>query len=143
MCSANTEEDEKTGKQSGRERMAMTMEVAIEINGLTKRYEEKTAVDHLNLRVFRGEIFGLLGPNEAGKTTTTLMLTGLTEPTEGTALIGGLDCVRDTMKVKKTVGYMPDNVGFYGDMTGRENLRFTAAPVSYTHLDVYKRQAIH
>ena len=127
MCSANTEEDEKTGKQSGRERMAMTMEVAIEINGLTKRYEEKTAVDHLNLRVFRGEIFGLLGPNVAGKTTTTLMLTGLTEPTEGTALIGGLDCVRDTMKVKKTVGYMPDNVGFYGDMTGRENLRFTAA----------------
>ena len=127
MCSANTEEDEKTGKQSGRERMAMTMEVAIEINGLTKRYGEKTAVDHLNLRVFRGEIFGLLGPNGAGKTTTTLMLTGLTEPTEGTALIGGLDCVRDTMKVKKTVGYMPDNVGFYGDMTGRENLRFTAA----------------
>ena len=110
MCSANTEEDEMTGKQSGRERMAMTMEVAIEINGLTKRYGEKTAVDHLNLRVFRGEIFGLLGPNGAGKTTTTLMLTGLTEPTEGTAFIGGLDCVRDTMKVKKTVGYMPDNV---------------------------------
>lgn len=104
----------------------MIKEIAIEIRGLTKQYGEKTAVDHLDLTVFRGEIFGLLGPNGAGKTTTTLMLTGLTEPTEGTALIGGLDCVRDTMRVKKTVGYMPDNVGFYSDMTGRENLKFTA-----------------
>ena len=105
----------------------MTREIAIEMSGLTKQYGEKTAVDHLDLTIFSGEIFGLLGPNGAGKTTTTLMLTGLTEPTEGTALIGGLDCVRDTMRVKKTVGYMPDNVGFYGDMTGRENLKFTAA----------------
>ena len=99
----------------------------IKISGLTKRYGEKTAVDHLDLTVCRGEIFGLLGPNGAGKTTTTLMLTGLTEPTEGSAVIGGLDCVRDTMRVKKIVGYMPDNVGFYGDLTARENLRFTAA----------------
>lgn len=107
--------------------MADERETMIEIRGLTKRYGEKTAVDGLDLSVRRGEIFGLLGPNGAGKTTTTLMLTGLTEPTEGTAFIGGKDCVRDTMEVKRTVGYMPDNVGFYNDMTGRENLRFTAA----------------
>lgn len=107
--------------------MAAEREHIIEINGLTKRYGAKTAVDHLDLTVYQGEIFGLLGPNGAGKTTTTLMLTGLTEPTEGTAFIGGIDCIRNPMEVKKIVGYMPDNVGFYTDMTGRENLRFTAA----------------
>ncbi len=107
--------------------MADSREIIIETKGLTKKYGEKTAVDHLDLSIFRGEVFGLLGPNGAGKTTTTLMLTGLTEPTEGTAFIGGLDCIRCPMEVKKIVGYMPDNVGFYGDMTGRENLRFTAS----------------
>ncbi len=107
--------------------MAETREAIIQIRGLTKRYGNKTAVDGLDLSVRRGEIFGLLGPNGAGKTTTTLMLTGLTEPTEGTAFISGMDCVREPMEVKRTVGYMPDNVGFYNDMTGRENLRFTAA----------------
>ena len=107
--------------------MADSREMIIETKGLTKTYGEKTAVDHLDLSIFRGEVFGLLGPNGAGKTTTTLMLTGLTEPTEGTAFIDGLDCIRCPMEVKKIVGYMPDNVGFYGDMTGRENLRFTAS----------------
>lgn len=107
--------------------MAGEKEIIIRTEGLTKKYGEKTAVDHLDLSIFQGEIFGLLGPNGAGKTTTTLMLTGLTEPTEGVAYIGGKDCTRDTMEVKKTVGYMPDNVGFYPDMSGRANLRFTAA----------------
>lgn len=107
--------------------MADSREIIIETKGLTKQYGEKTAVDHLDLSIYRGEVFGLLGPNGAGKTTTTLMLTGLTEPTEGTAFIDGLDCIRCPMEVKKIVGYMPDNVGFYGDMTGRENLRFTAS----------------
>ena len=105
----------------------MAEDVMIETRGLTKKYGDKTAVDHLNLTIRKGEVFGLLGPNGAGKTTTTLMLTGLTEPTEGTALIDGKDCLRQPMEVKSIVGYMPDNVGFYGDMTGRENLRFTAA----------------
>lgn len=105
----------------------MTDDIMITTSGLTKRYGQKTAVDHLDLTVRRGEIFGLLGPNGAGKTTTTLMLTGLTEPTEGTAFIGGRDCIREPMEVKRIVGYMPDNVGFYPDLTGRENLRFTAS----------------
>ncbi|MCR5716700.1 MAG: ABC transporter ATP-binding protein, partial [Lachnospiraceae bacterium] len=80
---------------------------------------------HLNLEIHRGEVFGLLGPNGAGKTTTTLMLQGLTEPTDGKAYIKGIDCTRDALKVKRIVGYLPDNVGFYSDMTGRENLYFT------------------
>ena len=97
----------------------------IETKGLTKRYGSVTAVDKLDLRVEEGEVFGLLGPNGAGKTTTTLMLLGLTEPTEGSAAIEGVDCTRDPIRVKRAVGYLPDNMGFYPDMTGRENLRMT------------------
>lgn len=97
----------------------------IHTEGLTKRYGEKIAVSDLNLDIHEGEIFGLLGPNGAGKTTTTLMLLGLTEPTEGGAWIHGRDCTREPIEIKRMVGYLPDNVGFYGDMTGRENLRFT------------------
>ncbi len=100
-------------------------ETIIETAGLTKLYGEKAAVDHLDLTIRKGEVFGLLGPNGAGKTTTTLMLLGLTEPAEGQAWIAGKDCTRDPIGVKRIVGYLPDNVGFYNDMTGRENLYFT------------------
>lgn len=93
---------------------------------LTKRYGNFTAVNNLNLEVTEGEIFGLLGPNGAGKTTTILMLLGLTEPSGGKALIAGYDATRDPIAVKRIVGYLPDNVGFYDDMTARENLQFTA-----------------
>ena len=95
--------------------------------GLTKRYGEVLAVDHLDLSIARGEVFGLLGPNGAGKTTTTLMLLGLTEPTGGTAYIEGHNCTREPLAVKALVGYLPDSVGFYPDLTGRENLCFTGA----------------
>lgn len=107
--------------------MAVTAmkETIIQTSGLTKIYGEKAAVDHLDLEIYKGEVFGLLGPNGAGKTTTTLMLLGLTEPTEGQAWIAGRDCTRDPIGVKRIVGYLPDNVGFYSDMTGRENLYFT------------------
>ncbi len=98
----------------------------IRTRGLTKRYGELTAVDRLDLDVRRGEIFGLLGQNGAGKTTTILMLLGLSEPTEGAARVVGLDPARRALEVKRRVGYLPDNVGFYGDLTGRENLRYTA-----------------
>lgn len=97
----------------------------IETKNLTKRYGEKTAVNDLNLSVEEGEVFGLLGPNGAGKTTTILMLLGLTEPTGGTATVKGMNCTRDPIGVKKIVGYLPDNPGFYPDMTGRQNLAFT------------------
>ena len=68
---------------------------------------------------------GIMAHIDAGKTTTTLMLLGLTEPTGGSAYIDGKDCARQAIDVKRMVGYLPDNVGFYSDMTGRENLRFT------------------
>jgi ABC-2 type transport system ATP-binding protein len=99
---------------------------AVEAVGLCKRYGEVTAVDHLDLVIETGEIFGLLGPNGAGKTTTILMLLGLTEPTSGEARVDGLDATRAPLAVKRRVGYLPDDVGFYGDMTGRDNLRYTA-----------------
>lgn len=101
------------------------MENNIQTSHLTKRYGSKIAVNDLNLSIHKGEVFGLLGPNGAGKTTTILMLLGLTEPTAGTAEIAGCDCTRNPLEVKSMVGYLPDNVGFYGDMTGRQNLRFT------------------
>jgi ABC-2 type transport system ATP-binding protein len=93
---------------------------------LTKKYGELTAVNRLDLEVRRGEIFGLLGQNGAGKTTTILMLLGLTEPTEGEARVVGLDPARYPREVKRRVGYLPDAVGFYDDMSGRANLRYTA-----------------
>ncbi|MDD3839971.1 MAG: ABC transporter ATP-binding protein [Clostridia bacterium] len=108
----------------------------IKTKNLTKRYGGLTAVDGLNLEVKSGEVFGLLGPNGAGKTTTILMLLGLTEPTQGKVSVCGFDSIRQPISVKKVVGYLPDNVGFYSDMTGRENLRYTA------HLNgIYSEQA--
>jgi ABC-2 type transport system ATP-binding protein len=101
-------------------------EPLIRTRRLTKRYGTLTAVDHLDLEVRPGEIFGLLGQNGAGKTTTILMLLGLTEPTGGEAIVAGLDPARYPREVKRRVGYLPDAVGFYGGMTGRQNLRYTA-----------------
>ncbi len=100
--------------------------LAIETRGLRKHYGAFVAVDGLDLAVREGEVFGLLGPNGAGKTTTILMLLGLTEPTAGTASVLGCDPTHDPLKVKRLVGYLPDNVGFYEDLTARENLRYTA-----------------
>ncbi|HLI26125.1 MAG TPA: ABC transporter ATP-binding protein [Chloroflexota bacterium] len=100
--------------------------LAIETHELTKRYGTFTAVDGLNLAVREGEVFGLLGPNGAGKTTTILMLLGLTEPSAGRARVLGCDPTREPLKVKRLVGYLPDAVGFYDDLTARENLQFTA-----------------
>lgn len=96
----------------------------IQLNGLTKFYGKTKAVDNLSLRINRGEIFGLLGPNGAGKTTTILMMLGLAEPSSGTALVCDIDATRNPVAVKKRVGYLPDNVGFYGGMTALENLMY-------------------
>jgi ABC-2 type transport system ATP-binding protein len=101
-------------------------EPVIRTRGLTKRYGTLTAVDNLTLAVYPGEIFGLLGQNGAGKTTTILMLLGLTEPTKGEARVLGLDPAREPRLVKRRVGYLPDAVGFYGGLSGRQNLRYTA-----------------
>ena len=111
---------------SERHHAAPDADEVIWMRGLTKRYGSRTAVDALDLDVRRGEIFGLLGPNGAGKTTTVLMLLGLTEPTDGDVRVAGFDPRRESLQVKRRVGYLPDSVGFYGSLTGRENLRYTA-----------------
>ncbi len=98
----------------------------IEAKALTKRYGSQVAVDRLDLTIDKGEVFGLLGPNGAGKTTTILMSLGLTEPTAGTISTVGFDPLRQPLEVKRRVGYLPDSVGFYDNMTGRDNLRYTA-----------------
>jgi ABC-2 type transport system ATP-binding protein len=101
-------------------------QVIVETKDLTKRYDQTTVVDHLNLRIGENEIFGLLGPNGAGKTTTMLMLLGLTEPSEGSARIFGFDTTREPLKVKRITGYLPEKVGFYENLTARQNLEFIA-----------------
>lgn len=101
-------------------------EPIIKLQRLTKKYGDFTAVDDLNLDIFPGEIFGLLGPNGAGKSTTILMMLGLTEPTSGTATVCGLNSTRYPMEVKRKVGYLPDDVGFYEDRDGLDNLMYTA-----------------
>jgi ABC-2 type transport system ATP-binding protein len=93
---------------------------------LTKVYGGAIAVDHLDLAIDQGEVFGLLGPNGAGKTTTILMMLGLTEPTSGRARVAGFDPLRQPLEVKRRVGYMPDQVGFYDNLSGVVNLRYTA-----------------
>ena len=98
----------------------------VEATGLTKQYNGFTAVDNLNLRIEEGEMFGFLGANGAGKTTTLLMLLGLTEPTSGQVRVCGKDPMREPLDVKRLVGYLPERVGFYEDMTAKQNLRYTA-----------------
>jgi ABC-2 type transport system ATP-binding protein len=104
----------------------MSATLAVEARGLVKRYRNHVAVDGIDLEIGFGEICGLLGPNGAGKTTTILMLMGLTEPTAGVVSVLGHNPLRDPLAVKRRVGYLPDSVGFYDHLTGRQNLRYTA-----------------
>lgn len=99
----------------------------IELVDLTKKYGDFTAVDHLNLTIKKGEVFGLLGPNGAGKSTTILMILGLTEPSSGMVRVCGIDSTTQPLDVKRRVGYLPEDVGFYDDRTGLENLVYTAS----------------
>jgi ABC-2 type transport system ATP-binding protein len=98
----------------------------IEARGLIKQYGQATAVAGIDLVIEKGEIFGLLGPNGAGKTTVILMLLGLTDRDAGSVSILGHDPARQPLKVKRRVGYMPDAVGFYDNLTARQNLAYVA-----------------
>lgn len=102
----------------------MNGELVIETQDLTKVYGEQVAVDHLNLQIYQGEVFGFLGPNGAGKTTTLLMLLGLSEPTSGKARVCGFDPTREPLKIKRIVGYLPENVGFYDELNALQNLLY-------------------
>ena len=102
------------------------MSAVVETKDLSKRYREKLAVNSLSLTVQDGEVFGFLGPNGAGKTTTILMLLGLTEPTSGEVSVCGFNPSRQSLDVKRRVGYLPENPGFYDDLSARENLLYMA-----------------
>ncbi len=104
----------------------MANEYIIETYNLTKRFKNVTAVDGLNLAVRRGEIFGLVGPDGAGKTTTIRMLAAIMDPTEGSAIVAGFDTVKGAEEIKKRIGYMAQRFNLYGDLSVLENLNFFA-----------------
>jgi ABC-2 type transport system ATP-binding protein len=99
-------------------------ETSIQVKSLTKRFGSFTAVDNVTFNVTKGEIFGFLGANGAGKTTVIRMLCGLLNPTSGTALVGGFDVIRQPEQVKKVIGYMSQRFSLYEDLTVIENLKF-------------------
>ncbi|GAI87678.1 unnamed protein product, partial [marine sediment metagenome] len=110
----------------------------IKTENLTKVYNGNKAVDGLNLEIAEGDIFGFLGPNGAGKSTTILMLVGMIEPTEGKCIINEIEVARNPLKVKGIIGYLPEDVGFYGNMTAEQNLDYFAR--FYAAMDATERK---
>ena len=98
----------------------------IQVENVTKKYGSFIAVNNLNFKINSGEIVGLLGPNGAGKSTTMNMITGFIEPTEGTIVIDGKDILKSGKEAKKQIGYMPENIPLYLDLTVREFVKFMA-----------------
>src|SRR5512143_4333832 len=98
----------------------------IRVEGLTKDYGASRAISNLNFEANQGEIVGFLGPNGAGKTTTMRILTGYMPPTDGTATVAGYDVVEESLEVRKRVGYLPETVPLYTEMTAFEYLKFMA-----------------
>lgn len=104
----------------------MTNALAIDVRGLVKRFGKKTAVDGVNIQMPKGQVWGFLGPNGSGKTTTIRMICGLLKATEGEGSCLGFDIARDANEIKSRTGYMTQKFSFWGDMTIRENLEFVA-----------------
>ncbi|HVY83738.1 MAG TPA: ABC transporter ATP-binding protein [Caulobacterales bacterium] len=104
----------------------MSGDLVIDVTGLTKKFGERTVVDHLALQVPRGKIYGFLGPNGSGKTTTIRMVCGLLKPDDGKGTVLGLDVLRDSGAIKERVGYMTQKFSLYEDLSIRENLEFIA-----------------
>src|ERR1044071_5155684 len=102
--------------------MTERRDAMIECEGLTKRFGNFTAVDHVSFSVARGSIFGFLGPNGSGKSTVIRMLCGILEPTEGSAMIAGLDVEKETEHIKDLIGYMSQKFSLYDELTVHENL---------------------
>jgi len=98
----------------------------IQVNGLTKDYGARRAIDNLSFDAEQGEIVGFLGPNGAGKTTTMRILTGYMPPSDGTATVAGYDIIEESLEVRRRVGYLPETVPLYNDMTALEYLKFMA-----------------
>lgn len=104
----------------------MVNEKVILVENLTKKFGDFTAIDHISFDVHKGEIFGFLGANGAGKTTAMRMLSGLSMPTSGKAMVAGFDVYRENEKIKRNIGYMSQKFSLYEDLTVRENIRFYA-----------------
>jgi ABC-2 type transport system ATP-binding protein len=102
----------------------MTNDKVITANQLTKRFGDFVAVDHISFDVYKGEIFGFLGANGAGKTTAMRMLCGLSLPTSGNATVAGFDVFKENEKIKKSIGYMSQKFSLYEDLTVKENMQF-------------------
>ena len=117
----------------------MRSDSIIEISDLTKFYRDFPAVNHISFEVKRGEIFGFLGPNGAGKTTTIKMLTGLIQPTEGTATIQGKDIRTQIVEIKKTIGVVTEDSNLYDELSVFDNLRFVGQLYGVSKLDREKR----
>lgn len=98
--------------------------VAVQAVDLTRRFDDKIAVDGIDLSVSEGEFFGFLGPNGAGKSTTINMLVGLLRPTKGTALINGIDMWKQPLEAKQHIGVLPEGLNLYDRLSGREFIRF-------------------
>jgi len=103
----------------------------IEVRGFTKRYEQFMAVDQLNLKIEKGDVFGFIGPNGAGKTTTIRFLSTLLKPTSGQAWINGYEVTRQVDDVKRSIGFMPDTFGVYDGMKVWEFLDFFATAMAW------------
>ena len=104
----------------------MDNQKVISVHQLTKRFGDFTAVDAISFDVYKGEIFGFLGANGAGKTTAMRMLSGLSMPTSGKATVAGFDVYRENEKIKRNIGYMSQKFSLYEDLTVKENIRFYA-----------------
>ncbi|PKK83655.1 MAG: ABC transporter ATP-binding protein [candidate division Zixibacteria bacterium HGW-Zixibacteria-1] len=115
------------------------MEYAVTINNLTRKFGSFTAVDSISLDVEKGEIFGFLGANGAGKTTAIRMLCGLLLPTSGGGTVAGLDIYKESEKIKRSIGYMSQRFSLYCDLTGRENLTFYGSVYGLNHRDIKNR----
>jgi ABC-2 type transport system ATP-binding protein len=117
----------------------MTAEYSIEVSNLTKKFGHFVAVNNVTFNVAKGEVFGFLGANGAGKSTTIRMLCGLLNPTSGSAKVGGFDISREPEEVKKTIGYMSQKFSLYEDLTVEENIRFFGGVYGLTRCHINTR----
>ncbi len=115
------------------------MEKVIEVERLAKKFGSFTAVDHISFEVYRGEIFGFLGANGAGKTTAMRMLCGLSKPSFGTGRVVGFDISRETEKIKSRIGYMSQKFSLYETLTVRENIRLYGGIYGMSRADIRKK----